>query len=64
MKHEKCLLSIKLYLGEKLYADLKMMAAQRGYESLSPLIRILLCEKLYGESTPRQDLLAGLVRDE
>ena len=63
MKREKCTEEVKLHLPEKLKADLKTLAAIRGYDSLSPLIRQLLREKLYGEVTPHQDLLAGAVRD-
>ncbi|MDU4299952.1 MAG: ribbon-helix-helix protein, CopG family [Eikenella corrodens] len=64
MKREKCTEEVKLHLPEKLKADLKTLAAVRGYDSLSPLIRQLLREKLYGEVTPNQDLLAGAVRDD
>jgi len=64
MKPEKCTAEVKLRLGEALLADLKSLAAQQGFDSLSPLIRQVLRHHLYGHATPNRDLLSGGVRDE
>jgi hypothetical protein len=61
---EKCTESIKLWLGEILYFDLKAEAAKQGFDSLSTFIRKILREYLYGKITPQRDLLAGAVRDD
>lgn len=63
-RREKCTEEIKLHLGEKLKADLKELAAQRGHDSLSPYIRQVLRQHVYGQLNPHRDLLAGAVRDE
>ncbi len=63
-KREKCTEEIKLHLGEKLKADLKELAALKGHDSLSPFIRQILREFIYGKLSPHRDLLAGTVRDE
>ena len=60
---EKCTEEIKLHLGEKLKADLNEMAAVSGHDSLSPFIRQILREYVYGKLSPYRDLLAGSVRD-
>lgn len=62
-KSEKCTEEIKLHLGEKLKADLKELAAMRGHDSLSPYIRQILREHVYGQLSPHRDLLAGAVKD-
>jgi len=64
LKPEKCTAEVKLRLGEALLADLKSLAAQQGYDSLSPLIRQVLRQHLYGHATPNRDLLSASVRDE
>lgn len=64
LKSEKCTAEVKLRLGETLLADLKTLAAQHGYDSLSPLIRQILRYHLYGHATPNRDLLSSGVRDE
>ncbi|BBE09647.1 Uncharacterized protein MCB1EB_1486 [Mycoavidus cysteinexigens] len=63
-KREKCTEEIKLHLGEKLKTDLKELAALKGHDSLSPFIRQILREFIYGKLSPHRDLLAGTVRDE
>ena len=60
---EKCTEEVKLHLGEKLKADLKELAAVKGHDTLSPFIRQILREYVYGHLTPHRDLLAGAVRD-
>ena len=60
---EKCTEEIKLHLGEKLKGDLKELAALAGHDSLSPFIRQILREHVYGKLSPHRDLLAGTVRD-
>ena len=60
---EKCTEEIKLHLGEKLKADLKELAALAGHDSLSPYIRQVLREHVYGKLSPHRDLLAGTVCD-
>ena len=63
-RSEKCTEEIKLHLGEKLKADLKELAVREGHESLSPYIRQILREFVYGKHMPNRDVLAGAVRDE
>jgi metal-responsive CopG/Arc/MetJ family transcriptional regulator len=64
LKPEKCSIEVKMRLGETLLADLKTLAAQQGFDSLSPLIRQILRHHLYGHATPNRDLLSAGVRDE
>lgn len=64
IKPEKCTAEMKLRLGDALLADLKSFAAQQGYDSLSPLIRQVLRQFMYGHVTPNRDLLSAGVRDE
>lgn len=64
IKPEKCTSEVKLRLGDGLLADLKTFAAQQGYDSLSPLIRQILRQHMYGHATPNRDLLSAGVRDE
>ncbi|BBE09702.1 Uncharacterized protein MCB1EB_1541 [Mycoavidus cysteinexigens] len=63
-KREKLTDDIRVWLGEKLKADLKELAAAKGYGSLSPFIRLVLSEFVYGKLRPDRDLMAGRVRDE
>lgn len=63
-RREKCIADTKVYLGEKLKSDLKELAAVKGHDSLSPFIRQILREFVYGKLSPHRDLLAGTVRDE
>ena len=63
-RREKCTEEIKLHLPNKLKEDLKEAAAIAGHDSLSPFIRQVLREHLYGHINPHRDLLAGAVRDE
>lgn len=60
-KPEKCTHEVKLRLGSTLLADLKTLAAQQGYDELSPLIRQILRLHMYGHATPNRDLLSGAV---
>jgi metal-responsive CopG/Arc/MetJ family transcriptional regulator len=64
VKTEKCTNEVKLRLGDTLLADLKTLAAQQGYDELSPLIRQILRQHMYGHATPNRDLLSAGVRDE
>ena len=64
LKPEKCAHEVKLRLGPTLLADLKTLAAQHGYDELSPLIRQILRCHMYGHATPNRDLLSAAVRDE
>lgn len=65
MKHrEKLTDDVKVWLGETLKSDLKVIAARQGFESLSPFIRKILREYAYGHGNEQRDLLAGTVRDE
>lgn len=64
LKPEKCTAEVKLRLGDTLLADIKTLAAQQGFDSLSPLIRQILRHYLYGHATPNRDLLSAGVRDE
>jgi len=64
LKPEKCSHEVKLRLGATLLADLKTLAAQQGYDELSPLIRQILRCHMYGHATPNRDLLSAAVRDE
>lgn len=63
-KPEKCTREVKLRLGDALLADLKSLAAQLGHDSVSPLIRQVLRQYVYGHATPNRDLLSASVRDE
>jgi len=62
-KHEKCTDEIRVHLGETLKSDLKVLAAEQGFESLSPFIRKILREFAYGKCSPQRDLLAETVKD-
>ena len=64
VKAEKCTREVKLRLGETLLNDLRSLAAQQGYDELSPLIRQILRHHMYGHATPNRDLLSAAVRDE
>ena len=64
IKPEKANREVKLRLGETLLTDLRSLAAQKGYDELSPLIRQILREHMYGHATPNRDLLSAAVRDE
>lgn len=64
MRREKCTDDIRVWLGETLKSDLKVIAARRGFESLSPYIRKVLREHAYGHGTEQRDLLAESVKDE
>ena len=61
---EKCTDDIRVWLGETLKSDLKVAAAKQGFDSLSPFIRRILREYMYGHGSEQRDLLAGTVRDE
>jgi hypothetical protein len=61
--HEKCSEETKVWLGETLKSDLKVAAAKEGFDSLSPFIRKILREWMYGHGSEQRDLLAGTVRD-
>lgn len=63
-KPEKCTHEVKVRLGDTLLADLKSLAAQQGFEEISPLIRQILRYHMYGHATPNRDLLSAAVRDE
>lgn len=63
-KAEKCTEELKLRLGTELLVDLRSLAAQQGYDSLSPYIRLVLRRHVYGHATPNRDLLSAGVRDE
>lgn len=64
MKPEKKTEDIRVWLGETLKSDLKVIAARQGFESLSPFIRKVLREYAYGHGSEKRDILAGTVRDE
>lgn len=64
LKPEKSTREVKIRLGDTLLADLKTLAAQQGYDELSPLIRQILRQHMYGHATPNRDLLSAGVRDE
>jgi metal-responsive CopG/Arc/MetJ family transcriptional regulator len=61
---EKCTEEIRVWLGDTLKSDLKVVAARQGFESLSPFIRKVLREYAYGHGSEQRDLLAGTIRDE
>ncbi len=61
---EKCTEEIRVWLGDTLKSDLKVVAARQGFESLSPFIRKVLREYAYGHGSDQRDLLAGTIRDE
>lgn len=61
LKPEKASHPVVIRLGETLLADLKSLAAQQGYDELSPLIRQILRLHMYGHATPNRDLLSGAV---
>lgn len=61
---EKMTEEIKLHLGERLKLDLRDLAATQGHDSLSPFIRQVLREYVYGKISPHRDLMSGNVRDE
>lgn len=63
-RSEKCSEEIKLHLGERLKLDLRDLAATHGHDSLSPFIRQILREYVYGKVSPYRDLLSGNVRDQ
>lgn len=63
-RREKLTDEVKVWLGETLKSDLKVIAARQGYESLSPFIRKILREFAYGHGSDQRDLLAGTVRDD
>jgi hypothetical protein len=60
---EKCSEEAKMWLGETLMSDLKVQAAKEGFDSLSPFMRKILREYMYGHGSDQRDLLAGTVRD-
>lgn len=64
LKTEKCTQLVPVRLGDGLLADLKSYAAQMGYDSLSPVIRQILRQHMYGHATPNRDLLSAGVSDE
>lgn len=64
LKAEKCTKPVVIRLGDTLTADLKTYAAQLGYDSLSPVIRQILRQHMYGHATPNRDLLSAGVSDE
>lgn len=61
---EKCTQDVRVWLGETLKSDLKVIAAKQGFDSLSPFIRKILREYAYGHSSDQRDLLAASVRDD
>jgi hypothetical protein len=63
-RREKCTDDIRVWLGGTLKSDLKVGAAKEGFESLSPYIRKILREYMYGHGSDQRDLLAEAVRDE
>ena len=63
-KREKCTDDIRVHLGETLKCDLKVLAAEQGFEALSPFIRKVLREYCYGQCSPQRDFLAGTVSDD
>ena len=63
-RREKNSEEIKLWLGTTLKDDLRVIAAQQGFEALSPFIRHVLRGYAYGHVGQGRDLLAGAVRDE
>lgn len=64
LKTEKCTQLVPVRLGDGLLADLKSYAARMGYDSLSPVIRQILRQHMYGHATPNRDLLSAGVSDE
>lgn len=64
MKPEKCTAEIKLHLSDTLKADLKTLAARKGFDNLSGYIRLVLSLHVYGNLTPNRDVLADNVRDD
>ena len=64
MSREKCTDAIRVWLGETLKSDLRVLAAKQGFESLSPFIRKILREYAYGHGSEQRDLLAEAVKDE
>jgi hypothetical protein len=63
-EQEKKTEETKVWLGETLKSDLKVIAAREGFESLSPFIRKVLRMYAYGNCSEPRDLLAGTVRDD
>ena len=63
-RREKLIDEVKVWLGETLKSDLKVIASRQGFESLSPFIRKILREYAYGHGNEQRDLLAGAVRDD
>jgi hypothetical protein len=63
-RKEKCTEEIKLHLGPHLKVDLERLCAKAGQEALSPFIRQLLSEVVYGKLNPHGDLMAASVRAE
>jgi hypothetical protein len=63
-RREKCTEDARIWLGETLKSDLKVEAAKQGFDSLSPFLRKIVREWMYGHANEQRDLLAGTVRDE
>lgn len=66
-RREKNSEEIKVWLNETLKRDLSDIAFMQGFDSLSPFIRKILSEYVYGhgEHFKRQmHLLAGTLKDE
>lgn len=64
LKPEKACNLVPIRLPDTLLADLKTYAAQQGYDSLSPVIRQILRQHMYGHVTPNRDLLSAGVSNE
>jgi AraC-like DNA-binding protein len=63
-QREKLTEDCRVWLGETLKSDLKVIAARQGFDSLSPFIRKILREYSYGHCSEQRDLLAESVRDD
>ena len=58
-RREKLTDEVKVWLGETLKSDLKVIAHRQGFE-----IRKILREYAYGHGSEQRDLLAGTVSDD
>lgn len=63
-RREKCTEDVRVHMSETLKSDLKVAAAKAGFESLSPFIKKILREYMYGHSSEQRDLLAETIRDD
>jgi metal-responsive CopG/Arc/MetJ family transcriptional regulator len=61
---EKATREVKLRLGDELLQELRSYAAEQGFDELSPCIRKILREHIFGHRNPNRDLLSAAVRDE